>query len=233
MLCARPKRAAGPGWRSPFPRPPGQGTLRHSAPCRDPQLHNITADPRRLTAGFLRAALGRGARLYSPVKVIDVGRSATAQVWRRRAAPRFAQAMWFSRPATSCQRACHGKGTPSPRPGHSRRGRSPQNCGQCVARSGRRPIPICICARSRGRVICGGEDEEFSDEATRDAMMDARSRDGAKLARLLPRIDAPPSLPGAAASADRRPVHLRSDRCHACRIAMPCSAMAATGSRFR
>ena len=33
---------------------------------------NLSADPRRLAAGFLRAALGRGARLYAPANVLTV-----------------------------------------------------------------------------------------------------------------------------------------------------------------
>ena len=33
---------------------------------------NLSADPRRLAAGFLRAALGRGARLYAPATLLAV-----------------------------------------------------------------------------------------------------------------------------------------------------------------
>ena len=41
-----------------------------------------------------------------------------------------------------------------------------------------------------GRVICGGEDEEFSDEAERDALLESKTKTlSRKLHRLLPRLD--------------------------------------------
>jgi glycine/D-amino acid oxidase-like deaminating enzyme len=41
-----------------------------------------------------------------------------------------------------------------------------------------------------GRVICGGEDEEFSDEAARDALIESKTKTlQRKLGRLLPQLD--------------------------------------------
>src|SRR6185295_7995320 len=46
-----------------------------------------------------------------------------------------------------------------------------------------------------GRVIAGGEDEEFSDDERRDALTASKAkRISAKLARLLPQLDARPEL---------------------------------------
>jgi glycine/D-amino acid oxidase-like deaminating enzyme len=46
-----------------------------------------------------------------------------------------------------------------------------------------------------GRVICGGEDEPFSDEAARDALCPAKTaRLSKKLARLFPSVDARPAF---------------------------------------
>ena len=38
---------------------------------------NLVADPRRLAAGFLNAALGRGARLFAPAEIMDIQTSRT------------------------------------------------------------------------------------------------------------------------------------------------------------
>src|SRR5690606_5349867 len=46
-----------------------------------------------------------------------------------------------------------------------------------------------------GRVICGGEDEEFEDEATRDALIPQKvKRIADKLGKLLPAIDPTPDF---------------------------------------
>lgn len=48
---------------------------------------------------------------------------------------------------------------------------------------------------SDGRVICGGEDEEFTDEEKRDALIERKSRAiAAKLGRLFPRMDTAPEF---------------------------------------
>jgi glycine/D-amino acid oxidase-like deaminating enzyme len=45
-------------------------------------------------------------------------------------------------------------------------------------------------ATADGRVICGGENEDFSDENTRDALIGTKANMlAAKLGRLLPKID--------------------------------------------
>lgn len=46
-----------------------------------------------------------------------------------------------------------------------------------------------------GRIICGGEDEDFSDEEKRDALIPEKSeRIAAKLKRLLPDLDTTPEF---------------------------------------
>ena len=51
---------------------------------------------------------------------------------------------------------------------------------------------LYLRATEDGRVICGGEDEEFTDEARRDALIaDKAKRLAKKLHRLLPRLTSP------------------------------------------
>jgi glycine/D-amino acid oxidase-like deaminating enzyme len=51
-----------------------------------------------------------------------------------------------------------------------------------------------------GRVICGGEDEDFSDDAKRDALIPQKTAAiGRKLRRLFPEIDATPAFAWAGA----------------------------------
>ena len=61
-------------------------------------------------------------------------------------------------------------------------------------------------ATADGRVICGGEDEEFTDEALRDALIaDKTARIAEKLGKLFPQLDTTPNSPGPAPSARRPP----------------------------
>jgi len=54
---------------------------------------------------------------------------------------------------------------------------------------------LYIRATSDGRVICGGEDEDFADETARDALNEQKTaRLSRKLAALLPGIDATPEF---------------------------------------
>ena len=82
-----------------------------------------------------------------------------------------------------------------------------------------------------GRVICGGEDEDFADDEARDALIPQKA---AAIRRKLGgccRTSTPRrSSPGPAPSARPRPACPRSARCRGRRTAGPCSASAATAS---
>ena len=62
--------------------------------------------------------------------------------------------------------------------------------GQCMIWEASDPY-LYVRTTPEGRVICGGEDEEFSDEAERDALLDAQDakRSQRKLGRLMPDLD--------------------------------------------
>ena len=72
-----------------------------------------------------------------------------------------------------------------------------QRCGRKKPSSGKPPTPISTCARpADGRVICGGEDEEFTDEERRDALIDGEvgQRIAEKLGKLFPNLDTKPEF---------------------------------------
>jgi len=155
---------------------------------------NLAADPRRLAAGFLHAALGRGAGIYAPVDVasVETGRDGVT-------------AMTEGGPSVTAPHLVFATGYELPKyvPRKNHRIASTY----CIATA---PQPSAIPAElpfvweasepylylrsdQDGRIICGGEDEDFVDEERRDALM--REKTGtiqAKLARLMPGIDSNP-----------------------------------------
>ena len=153
---------------------------------------NLSADPRRLTAAFLRASLARGARLLSPVDVAAVEsdrdgvRAHTVQGPTLRA-DTLVFATGYELP----------KGVPST--GHSivstyAIATRPQPGRLWKARGfiweASDPY-LYLRIGPDGRVICGGEDEDFSQSTHRDALLPAKvAAIERKLHRLLPDLDA-------------------------------------------
>lgn len=155
---------------------------------------NVAADPRRLAAGFLRNALTNGARVYAPVEITEVeGHSRGVTV---------------ATDAGPTARASHlvfATGYELP-VGVPRKGHRIVSTFCLATRPQPRTVPkampfvweasepyLYLRRDPEGRVICGGEDEEFADEDRRDAMLDekvATIRD--KLERLMPGIGTEP-----------------------------------------
>ncbi len=153
---------------------------------------NLSADPRRLAAAFLRASLERGARVLSPVDVAEVEcgrdgvRAHTAQGPTLRAAT-LVFATGYELP----------KGVP--RLGHSivstyaiatrpQPGRLWKARGLVWEASD--PY-LYLRVGPDGRVICGGEDEDFSDSIKRDALLPEKiAAIERKLHLLMPHLDA-------------------------------------------
>ena len=152
---------------------------------------NLSADPRRLAHGFLTAAVARGARLASPVDIVAI-RPARGGV----------------RAHTSHRRVVHArhlilatgyelpKGVP--RAGHSiastwaiatrpqPRRLWPERCFIWEASD---PY-LYLRVGPDDRIICGGEDEAFADEASRDALLPRKTATlEQKLLALLPTVD--------------------------------------------
>lgn len=154
---------------------------------------NATADPIRLTLGFLGRAIAAGARLAYPVEItsIDPGDHIVA---RTNTGTIHAKRLVF---ATGYELA-HGV----PREGHSvistwafATKTQPGNLWPHRAMIWEASDPyLYMRTGPKGEVICGGEDEDLDDQATRDRLIpnkiEAIRR---KLANLFPRLDTTPA----------------------------------------
>lgn len=157
---------------------------------------NLSADPRRLAHGFLAAAIGRGARLASPVDISEV-RPVRGGVRARTSEGRVVHARHLVF-ATGYELA---KGVPSE--GHAiastwaiatrpqPRRLWPERCFIWEASD---PY-LYLRVGPDDRIICGGEDEDFADEASRDALLARKAATlERKLHALLPSIDPRPAF---------------------------------------
>jgi glycine/D-amino acid oxidase-like deaminating enzyme len=152
---------------------------------------NVTADPRALASGFLRRAQQLGARLFAPHEIADIQSGKRA-------------ALALTKDGFTIQSRhivlCTGYELPKivPTSGHSIAStwviatrRQPKHLwpSECFIWEAKDPY-LYVRATLDGRVICGGEDEEFADETQRDAKLDQKTKVlEKKLARLLPMID--------------------------------------------
>lgn len=158
---------------------------------------NLVLDPVKLTAGLLERAIGRGARLFAPVeaKQVQYGRNDIRVETR-------------DGPIVTAKHVVLATG-------YELLDGIPHNNHQVIstwaiatARQKRRdlwPTEALIWEASDpylylrtthdGRVICGGEDEDFTDEDRRDALIaDKTKRIEEKLGKLLPDIDPTPEF---------------------------------------
>ena len=152
---------------------------------------NFEADPRRLASGFLRTALKRGTRLYAPAEVSEV-----------HPARGFVEAETKSGPVIRCQALVFATGYEKP---HAVRSSShrvfstwaiatrPQPRAlwptRCFIWEASEPY-LYMRVSPDQRVLCGGEDEEFSDEGARDALLMPKTATlERKLKALFPRLD--------------------------------------------
>lgn len=162
---------------------------------------NLALDPRQLTAGLLRRALARGARCHAP------SRATAFESSRDRVAVATAEG-----PVISAAHVVLATGyeltdlVPA-------RAHGVLSTWAIATRAQPRalwPEDVLIWESSDpylylrttgdGRIICGGEDEEFSDEDARDALIPAKTaRLSAKLARLFPHVDPRPEFAWAGA----------------------------------
>jgi glycine/D-amino acid oxidase-like deaminating enzyme len=157
-------------------------------------LGNYSADPRRLTAGYLNVALSRGARLFAPVDICDIAPSASGVTLASAHGPEI---------RAGC--AVFATGYEMPR-GVPRMGNSIMSSWTIATRPQPRAIwpgaamiweasdpYLYIRTTPRGEVICGGEDEDIADADARDARIAEKTRIlSRKLGALLPGIDPTP-----------------------------------------
>jgi glycine/D-amino acid oxidase-like deaminating enzyme len=151
----------------------------------------LAADPRRLATDFLRAAVSRRARIVSPADVTAVSADTSGVSAQTSGGPTIrARHLVFAT----------GYEVPEgvPQTGHSTAStwaiatrRQPRSLwtDRCMIWEASDPY-LYVRTGLGGRVICGGEDEPFTDEAARDALMPGKTRRlEARLAALFPRLD--------------------------------------------
>ena len=155
---------------------------------------NIALDPRRLTAGLLGKALERQARFYAPVEAAGIEDSKDEIVVQTKGGPTITAKHLVL--ATGYEltdmvpRAAHeviSTWAMATRP-------QPKNLwpGPAFVWEASDPY-LYMRATSDGRVICGGEDEDFTDETKRDALTPQKiARIAEKLGKLFPQLDTTP-----------------------------------------
>ena len=162
---------------------------------------NLALDPRRLTAGLLLTAARRGARLHAPAEATAFDHSASGVEVATLGGPVIRAGHVVL--ATGYELA-----DPVPAEGHQvistwalATRPQPRHIWPHAAFMWEASDPyLYLRATHDGRVICGGEDEEFSDEERRDALIPEKiAAIVAKLAKLLPGIDPTPEFAWAGA----------------------------------
>ena len=157
---------------------------------------NLALDPRRLTAGLLNAAHERGARFYAPAQASQIkSKGDRLQVTTLDGPTITATAVVLATgyelmdmvPATHHQIISTWAIATRPQ----KRAAWPQEAFIWEAAD---PY-LYMRVTHDGRIICGGEDEEFQDEAQRDALIPEKTaRIAEKLHRLFPGIDPTPEF---------------------------------------
>ncbi|MRG56962.1 FAD-dependent oxidoreductase [Phyllobacterium sp. SYP-B3895] len=153
---------------------------------------NIEANPRKLAAGYLKTAIGRGAKVFAPADIVAV-----------EPAQRGVRAMTATGQTIRCKHLIFATGYEIPKQvpqkGHSiistwavatvpqKQTPWPQRCLIWEASD---PY-LYMRTTADGRIIVGGEDEEFEDEDKRDGKLPAKTKAIlAKLKKLFPDVSA-------------------------------------------
>lgn len=152
---------------------------------------DFTIDPRAATCALLNAAIENGARIYSPVDIEDVQPKKTTvntftSTGHRIRAKHVVFATGYEFPKRVPQRGHQIISTWAIATVRQKRRLWP---GEHMIWQSADPY-LYLRTTADGRVICGGEDEEFSDEAARDALIGRKTKTlQRKLGQLMPNID--------------------------------------------
>jgi glycine/D-amino acid oxidase-like deaminating enzyme len=137
----------------------------------------LAIDPRRATLALLRAACRHKAAIYAPGEIVNVeasrrGVTATAANGRHIRCRHLVFATGYELPKHMPRRGHQIVSTfaiatpPQPRRLWP---------GQCMIWEASDPY-LYVRTTADGRILCGGEDEEFSDEQKRDALLPRKTR---------------------------------------------------------
>ena len=152
---------------------------------------NLALDPLKLTAGFLGKALERKARFYAPVEVTALASGTNGVMVETEGGPVIsakqvvlATGYELLDIVPSNTHSIISTYAIATKPQKSRLWRDAAFVWEASD-----PY-LYIRATADGRVICGGEDEDFMDEETRDKLLTVKSRAiSRKLKKLFPQLD--------------------------------------------
>ena len=147
---------------------------------------NLAIDPRQATIALFNAAAARTATLFCPVDIVDIaakrsGVTATASNGRRIHCRHLVFATGYELPKHGAPKGHQIVSTWAIATAPQKRRLWPE---QCMIWESSDPY-LYLRTTPDGRIVCGGEDEEFSDETARDALL---SRKSATLRRKLGKL---------------------------------------------
>lgn len=151
----------------------------------------LVIDPRRTTAALLKAACANEARIFAPTEISDIeakrtGVIATEKHGRQIHCRHVVFATGYELPFAVPKGIHKIVSTWAIATARQKRGLWPE---QPTIWEASDPY-LYLRTTSDGRILCGGEDEDFSDETTRDALLPRKSRLLArKLGRLIRNAD--------------------------------------------
>ena len=157
---------------------------------------NLALDPRKLTAGLLNKALERKARLYAPVEATEIRDSSSEVVVATKNGPTITAGhlvlatgyeLMDIVPTDKHQVISTWAIATKPQP---------RNIWLSATFIWEASDPyLYMRATTDGRVICGGEDEEFTNEDVRDGLLPQKTaRIAEKLKALFPQLDTTPEF---------------------------------------
>jgi glycine/D-amino acid oxidase-like deaminating enzyme len=153
------------------------------------------AEPRKLAAGYLRAALRRGARIFAPTDVVQVREHTRGVVVTTRHGQRIRAKHAVFATGYEVFKGLEARGhslqstwviATKPQP----RALWPS---QCMIWEASDPY-LYLRTTADGRVLCGGADEPFADASARDALSEQKFAFlRRRLRRMLPHLDTEPA----------------------------------------
>jgi glycine/D-amino acid oxidase-like deaminating enzyme len=152
---------------------------------------SLVVNPRQVTLALLKTACARKATIHSPAEIVDIeatGRTvtATAKNGHRIRCRHLIFATGYELPCCVPRRGHKIISTYAISTAPQRRRLWP---GQHTIWEASEPY-LYLRTTPDGRIICGGEDEEFSDEEKRDALLDRKTKTlERKLGRLITGAD--------------------------------------------
>jgi glycine/D-amino acid oxidase-like deaminating enzyme len=153
---------------------------------------NLVIDPRKSTLALLKAAVANGARIFAPIEMTKVtpgktGVTVTAANGCDIHCSKLVFATGYELPHGVPRR--HHRITSTWAIATVEQERRLLWPSECCIWEASRPY-LYIRTTSEGRVICGGEDAEYSDQGKRKELLSRKARTlRRKLGRLLPRLD--------------------------------------------